>query len=302
MPGFAPVLLDSRMALSTMRTHVRHTTLFVRTHPATTKFQPVWDALHTKVQKSAAKVAEFVDSVEEARVQVAVANVLLDGFVEEHRSTLRMLVRDHLDAPLYQRYYGTQTSAEVKKLSLAPQIKVMTPFVASMKAASETALKALGPKLDKLLSRGNESLKALEEAQRLRDDFEAGERAKLVDEVNGERRSLYGELCKLELADSTLSGLSEAAFRRRSGTSRDDEADLQSLRERHSALKSEQAAVELAIVQAEAEAATAAEEQKQRDAAAQELLALDQQKKAVALREQALREVLQPTKGGKRKK
>ena len=81
------------------------------------------------------------------------------------------------------------------------------------------------------------ALEALEEAQRLRNDFDAGDRAKLFDEVNGERRSLYGELCKLELADGTLSGLAEAAFRRRTGTSREEEADLQSLRERLSAVE-----------------------------------------------------------------
>ncbi|MBP8195789.1 MAG: hypothetical protein KAY55_01385 [Deltaproteobacteria bacterium] len=306
MPGFAPVLLDSRMALSTMRTHVRHTTLFVRTHPAATKFQPVWDALHTKVQKTAAKESELVDAIEEARVQVAVANVLLDGFVEEHRSTLRMLVKDDLEAPLYQRYYGAPTSSEVKRLSLEPQIKLMTPFVASMKEAKEAPLKALSPKLDKLLVRGSAALKALEDAQRLRNDFDAGDRAKLFDEVNGERRSLYGELCKLELADGTLSGLAEAAFRRRTGTSREEEADLQSLRERHSALKAEQTLVEQAIVQAEAQALLAAEEQKQREAAMAELLALEEQKKAVARREQELREALKPAKpaksGSKRKK
>ena len=124
--------------------------------------------------------------------------------------------------------------------------------------------------------------------------------------VNGERRSLYGELCKLELADGTLSGLAEAAFRRRSGTSREEEADLQSLRERHSALKAEQTLVEQAIVQAEAQALLAAEEQKQREAALAELLALEEQKKAVARREQELREALKPAKpaksGSKRKK
>ena len=151
--------------------------------------------------------------------------------------------------------------------------------------------------------RGSAALKALEDAQRLRNDFDAGDRAKLFDEVNGERRSLYGELCKLELADGTLSGLAEAAFRRRTGTSREEEADLQSLRERHSALKAEQTLVEQAIVQTEAQALLAAEEQKKRDAAAQELLALEEQKKSVAHREKELREVLKaPKASSKRKK
>ena len=81
---------------------------------------------------------------------------------------------------------------------------------------------------------------------------------------------------------------------------------MQSLRERHGALKAEQTLVEQAIVQAEAQALLAAEEQKQREAAMAELLALEEQKKAVARREQELREVLKPAKpaksGSKRKK
>ncbi len=113
---------------------------------------------------------------------------------KQQRLILVMLVKDDLKAPLYQRYYGAPTSSQVKRLSLEPQIKLMTPFVASMKEAKEAPLKALSPKLDKLLVRGSAALEALEEAQRLRNDFDAGDRAKLSDEVNGERRSPYGEL------------------------------------------------------------------------------------------------------------
>ncbi len=79
-----------------------------------------------------------------------------------------------------------------------------------------------------------------------------------------------------------------------------------SLRERHSALKAEQTLVEQAIVQAEAQALLAVEEQKQREAAMAELLALEEQKKAVARRERELREAPVPAKpaksGSKRKK
>lgn len=199
------------------------------------------DGLYLKVQAAVSKDALL--SVAMEAVQVAVANTLLDGFVEEHRSTLRMLVRDELSAPLYQRYYGSPAAAEVRRMSLEPQVKAMTTFVASMKAATEPQLVALAKKLGPLLQRASDALLTVQEAQRQRDDFEAKERAPLVDAVNGERRSLFGELCKLVSADATLSGLEEAAFRRRTTGSPGEERDLLALRDKLVGIKAEQAAV-----------------------------------------------------------
>ncbi|MFO0653782.1 MAG: hypothetical protein U0787_01750 [Polyangia bacterium] len=301
--GSVPVLLSGQAALAGIVSQVRYTTLFLRTHPSTTALRATWDGLYGKVQAAQNKDATLSDSMEAARVQVAVANTLLDGFVEEHRSTLRMLVRDDLSAPLYQRYYGSPTAAEVRRMSLEPQVKAMTPFVASMKAAAEPALLALAPKLEKLLLRSSDALQAVQEAQRQRDDFEAKERAPLVDLVNGERRSLFGELCKLVSTDSTLAGIEEAAFRRRSTSSQGEDSDLQALRDKLLGLKAEQAALEQGILQAEADERAAEEAQKKRDAAEKELAALEAQKKEVARREAELKAQLKPTsKGGRKKK
>lgn len=298
-----PVLLSGQSALAVIASQVRYTTLFLRTHPSLTTLRATWDGLYTKVQAAVSKDATLSEAMEAARVQVAVANTLLDGFVEEHRSTLRMLVRDDLSAPLYQRYYGSPTAAEVRRMSLEPQVKAMTPFVASMKAASEPQLVALAKKLEKLLQRSSDALLAVQEAQRQRDDFEAKERAPLVDAVNGERRSLFGELCKLVSADSTLAGIEDVAFRRRTSGSPGEERDLLALRDKLVGLKAEQAAIEQSILQAEAEEKAQEEAQRQRLEAEKELAALEAQKREVARREEELKAKLKaPARGGRKKK
>lgn len=289
MAATVPFLLSDKQSLDGVVSQVRYTALFLRAHPNGTAYRATWDALLDRAQKTQEQEAALQDALEQARVAVVVANALLDAFVETHRLTLRMLVRDDLTAPLYQRYYGAPTAWEVRRMSLGPQVQHMTPFVASMKTAKEKELSALAKVLEALLSRGTDALSALSEAQQKRDDFASRERPQLVDAVNGERRALFGELSKWAAGDAALEGIEEAAFRRRTSQVRGVEATVQALQERLASAKEEVAEAEAALAQAQAEVQAAQQAEEKRKQAEAELAALEAQKQELARKEEALK-------------
>jgi hypothetical protein len=129
-----------------------------------------------------------------AQAQIDTLDFQLDEIVEEMAHFLDRIVRRDHQHPRWTRYLGRDNPFAIRRLGLASEIQRMGNWVESLKSESEPELKAIGTRLEQVITAGKDALNARERAAATRADHRARQIMTLVDDINALRLSIYGEL------------------------------------------------------------------------------------------------------------
>jgi predicted phage tail protein len=122
----------------------------------------------------------------------------LDAFVDEVATTLLLLNNNDRSAAEYRQYMGSKPPSEIKRPILGQELETVRGWIAPLKASPNALLGALGARGEALVSEADAAVKALATAQQEYRAFRlTGEYSQLVEKLNADRKSIYGELSKL---------------------------------------------------------------------------------------------------------
>lgn len=161
-------------------------------------FLPQWKAVHE--QEITLRIA-----IVKAGAVVSASDDALNSLVDEVAQAVLIEVKNNRKAPLYVLYFGEKSPAQLKKPVLAGQLETMRGWTPSLLGASNSALQAIGAKLQAAVAAADTSVASLAAAEQAMRDFRTiGERRSLVDGLNALRKSTYGKLSEMPHAQPAL--------------------------------------------------------------------------------------------------
>ncbi len=265
-----PRFLDpDRLSLSDLYFEWLYTTLRIRHAPEAKALVTDADKLLADVGRVMAVERAHEEAVIDGEVAVDWRNYDLDQGVGHFRNLLAVKRGGRPGQELFDRFFRNKAPHEVIRLALRPELALVGPWVASLKADPDIDLNAQGTALGSLVDAGNDAVAAQDSALQAVRDFRAGARRKLFDDVNAARQATHGELSKLGKPKEWVASFFRPGRRRR-------ENPALTLAEAHAMLAAAQAEL--------AEAQAVVEEVKKRDEEAA-LKAADRAKKQQALEE-----------------
>ena len=128
-----------------------------------------------------------------AQAWVDAENENLDETVGAVSDGLLVVTRKDRNHPRYRRYFK-KTASEVIRMGLQSELEVVRSWPQSLKTEPEAALSTLGAELEKNVTEGDAAVEARSAAATHRTDHRLREIVRLIDDANGTRRSLYGQL------------------------------------------------------------------------------------------------------------
>ena len=189
----APRTLDYDTGMESLRTELVYTEARLLKDKNAADLAPVFKGL----QERQAKVAEGQraawreETIAEAGVDYA-DDSLDDRTIEVSEALLNALKRNR-ESPRYTRYFKTAPNAVVR-LGLESQLETVVEWPASLKGEPEDPVKEQGTLLEKDITDGRAAIEERNKAMAKRADHRVREIVRLVDDVNGARLSVYGQL------------------------------------------------------------------------------------------------------------
>lgn len=228
--------------------------------------------------------AEFMLVIEVMRAEVAV-NLIdegIDGTVDAVVNNLLIVTGGDRSDKLYVHYMDDLSPAELKNPVLEEELETVRFWIPSLMASPHANLAALAPILQKQVAMADKAKIVLGQAtQALKDFREVGGRKELVDQINAERKSTYGELGNLVHTNPQLMLGNDFPDRFFLHEQRRRKLSSKELKVKLDAAKDAIAELEARIVQTEAEEKAAADKKAKRKAKEQAKKLAEAQKKAV---------------------
>ena len=193
-----PRLLDSeRMSLSDLYSEVLYTTMRLHHAPEAKALVAAADKQLGEVERVVGVDLTLQTKLVDGEVQVDWRNYDLDAWLGYFRGVLGTKRGGRPGQTLFDRFFHDKTPSEVIRMALRPELQVVTPWVASLKAETDAELKKQGSELEALVTAGADAVAAEDAATQAVRDFRAGQRLQLFDDINAWRQSLHGELSTL---------------------------------------------------------------------------------------------------------
>lgn len=193
-----PRLLDSeRLSLSDLYSEVLYTTMRLRHAPEAKALVAAADKQLSEVERVLGVELTHQTKLVDGEVQVDWRNYDLDAWLAHFRSVLSVKRGGKPGQALFDRFFHGKTPSDVIRMALRPELQVVTPWVASLKAETDADLKKQGGELEALVTAGADAVAADDAATQAMRDFRLGARRQLFDDVNAWRQSLHGELSTL---------------------------------------------------------------------------------------------------------
>lgn len=212
----APRILDpDRISLSDLYYEVLYTTLRIRHAPEAKALVADADKLLLEVER----VMDIEKTREEALVDGEVAvdwrNYDLDVGIAHFRNLLAYKRGGRPGQELYDRFFRNKTPSEVIRLALRPELQLVNPWVASLKADADIDLAAQGKALGELVDAGSDAVAKQDAALQAMRDFRAGPRLLLFNTVNAARQAVHGELSTIAKTKEWVQSFFRVGRRRR---------------------------------------------------------------------------------------
>jgi hypothetical protein len=296
--------LRQRTSLGTLLGDITYTRVRLKAHPEGAPYVGNFDKLRQKwtiVQEDELSLRE---AIVEAQAIVDHTDDLFDVFVAKLLHIVDGYTNGRLDHPLRKLFLGNKNASDFVKPVLGKQMAAMEGWLTLLQTKCDDypELKALAPELDALLKQGKAAAKAKTDAEVARNQFrDVGERAQFIEEVNAERKSLYGSLGKRAHEDATLpKDLAERFFLHESQPDDEEEKEptIEDVRLRIEALQQQLEAEKQLLSELEAD------QQAEQEVVADEeqLAALQKQKQELADKEKKLKSTIETKKGAVQKK
>lgn len=198
-----------------LRSHLVFTLGRLRRHSLTQPYIPTFQALVAGVDAVEAQARVLADEVDEAQVDIYVADDGLNEYATKVWKAVDSITKDP-NAPIRKVLFAGKTLSDFSRPILGNQYTVMTQWPTVLAASEYKILQDLAPEGELLLKAGEAAIARKAAADTARRLFrEVGERAKLFDDANAARKKLYGELSTLPHKHPGLpSSFAEKFFRR----------------------------------------------------------------------------------------
>jgi hypothetical protein len=286
-------MLDpDRIATAALVDEALFVALRIRQSPDAKASLPLAEAMLTRARAGLAVEDKLAERLIEAEAGISFRNIDLDFAVAEHRGVVVRKTHGKTDHKLYQRFYATLKPHEIIRLGLRQELLVVEPWVESLKHDPDKELQDLGLQIEQVVRAGQAAVATHNDAIQAMRDFRADKRAKLFDDLNAGRRTLWAELSNLGRGpDFAPSFFRQSAKRTQRDALTVLEAEAQ-VAEAEALLKSAQAGLATAQAHAAEEAAALAA---QKEAAAA-LAVAEAEAQALAHRIASLRQQSHPAR------
>jgi hypothetical protein len=175
-----------------------HTGACLRAHPFLTAQAAQFDELRAGWARIHQLELDLIREQREAEARAMALDHVLDFLCMAIAGTLLVEVGGDREAPLYRRYFGAIPPSKLKRPVLGQQLKVMREWPPSLAdPQSSPTLQAYGRLLAERVPEADAAARTLAAAEGRRADFVLGPRKAFVDELNGVRQVLHGQLAEM---------------------------------------------------------------------------------------------------------
>lgn len=154
---------------------------------------PTISALLARVEQLHGGQLGLRREVATAQAQVDAMDDQLDDWVRALDTALLTVVGQNTQSPRYRRYFPAKPS-NIIRLGLESELGRVRSWAGSLATEPEPALQQLGAELSKLVVAGDAALERRRQAATARSDHRVRSITTLIDDINGARLSLYGQL------------------------------------------------------------------------------------------------------------
>lgn len=192
-----PRTLPRRISLQDLAMEVFFTVTRLRNTTETETLTPAAEKVLAEVRAVRAVEEKLTEDIVTAEARVAVCNLQLDPLVYDLRAVIARLVSGVTTAPLWERYFKTETPSRTAARALRTELPIVAPWVSSLKAEAEADLRSLGAKFELAVTRGKEALDKEDEAHQAYLVFETGAELQIKEAVQSWRQELYVDLHRI---------------------------------------------------------------------------------------------------------
>lgn len=262
-----PRYLDpERISLKDLCFELLYTALRLRNTPTAKALVSDADKQLVEAQKQLAVEAQLDEAVIDAEVAVDWRRYDLNAGLTLFGGILATKPMGRSGQPLFERFFNGKALYEVRELALRSALRIVQPWIASLKAESDGDLVNQGAALEKLVSAAHDAVAAHERALQGKRDFLAGLRRQLFEEANASRQWLHGELHKLGSSREWVSGFFRIPRRTRKTPLVTLESALADVAQAQAALESAQVQLDAVRSRDAAAVTQAAEREKKQQA------------------------------------
>ncbi len=143
----------------------------LQAQPLGASYAKEFEALLGATHKALLRQLELVTAQAVADAKVVRADDVLNQLVDQLSLTVLGLTGGEREHPLYQRFFGRQRPSEAKRPILGAQLELMRDWEATLLAAPQPELQALGTQLASAVKTADVAVEALRKAEQQRTDF-----------------------------------------------------------------------------------------------------------------------------------
>jgi predicted phage tail protein len=210
----ARILDPDRMTLADLVIELQYTLIRLRLSPEAAPLVPRFEALVTEAEQVERQETALRVALLAAEVAISWRDETIDDTVRTLGATLLKIVRNDREDPLYQRYFGSQNPSAVTRPVLGRELETVRGWVPSLLTSPEPELQDIGRQLTGQVEAADAAIQAQQAQRQKLNDFRLlGDRRRIFERVNAERREAYGFLSKMSYTSSTVAASGAAETR-----------------------------------------------------------------------------------------
>lgn len=200
----APRTLDpGRMTFDELIEEISYTVVRIRLSPLASPHLGTFEALDTEAKAAREEERRLAALVLAAEAAIDWIDEDIDDSVGLISTSILKITGNDRNAPLYLRYFDSQSPSEVARPVLGRELTTVRGWVESLKDSPHAELKDLGAVLEQQVATADGAIEARQEAERKYEDFRRlGGRAQIFERVNAERKTAHAELAALPRTDT----------------------------------------------------------------------------------------------------
>jgi hypothetical protein len=193
-----PRILPIDAPIQELIEEIFHTGACLRAHLFLAAQAAQMDALRAEWTRIHQLELELIRALREAEARVLAVDHVLDFLCTAIAGTLLAENGNDRDGIVYLRYFDELPPSKLRRPVLGPQLEVMRTWAPSLMGPQNSpALQAYGQQLATCVIDADAAAQALAMAEGQRADFLIGPRKAFVDQLNGLRQALYGQLAEM---------------------------------------------------------------------------------------------------------
>jgi len=193
-----PRIVAIDMPLQELIEEIFHTGACLRAHPFLTAQAAQFDALRPEWARVQQIELDLIREQLEAEARAMAIDRIFNVLCMAIAGTLLVEAGGDRKGLVYQRYFGAIPPSKLKRPVLGQQLAVMREWPPSLAGPQNSpTLQAYGRQLAGRVPEADAAARTLAEAEGKRADFLLGPRKAFVDQLNGMRQVLYGQLAEM---------------------------------------------------------------------------------------------------------